>query len=248
MWNGQTIAVIFPTYRERASIRSVIESFEALGIVDDLIVVNNNAEPGTSEEVATTNAREVHEPVQGYGAAIQRGLREVDADLVCVCEPDATFDPADLFKLLPFTAECDAVFGSRTVQAFIWSNANMGWFLRQGNWAVAKLIEVIFNTAYLSDVGCTYRVLSRECVQRISPGFQSLSSRFGLEMQLLVVLNREHFVQVPVNYRPRVGTSAVTGDMRKAVLLGLDMIGLVLRTRLRARRIRQRLGVPPRVG
>ena len=245
MWNGKRIAVVLPTYRERDSIAAVIKGFESLGIVDDVLVINNNAEPGTSDEVASTGARELLETRQGYGAAIQRGLREVDADLVCVCEPDATFDPADLFKLLPFTAECDAVFGSRTVQTFIWSNANMGWFLRQGNWAVAKLIEVIFNTAYLSDVGCTYRVLSRDCVDRIAPGFVSDGSRFGLEMQLLVVLNREHFVQVPVNYRPRVGTSAVTGDLGKAIALGIDMIGLVLRTRLQSRRIRVRLGTRP---
>jgi glycosyltransferase involved in cell wall biosynthesis len=245
MWNGKRIAVVLPTYRERDSIAAVIKGFESLGIVDDILVVNNNAQPGTSDEVATTSAREVIETVQGYGAAIQRGVCEVDADLVCVCEPDSTFEPSDLFKLLPFTAECDAVFGSRTVQTFIWSNANMGWFLRQGNWAVAKLIEVIFNTAYLSDVGCTYRVLSRECIQRIAPGFRSNGSRFGLEMQLLVVLNREHFVQVPVNYRPRVGVSAVTGDRGKAVTLGLDMIGLVLRTRLRSRRIRSKLGRRP---
>jgi glycosyltransferase involved in cell wall biosynthesis len=245
MWNGKSLAVVLPTYRERDSIAATIKGFEGLGIVDDILVINNNAEPGTSEEVAPTSAREIHEPTQGYGSAIRRGLREVDADLVCVCEPDGTFEPADLFKLLPFTAECDVVFGSRTVQAFIWSNANMGWFLRQGNWAVAKLIEVIFNTAYLSDVGCTYRVLSRDCVDRISPGFASDGSRFGLEMQLLAVLNREHFVQVPVNYRPRVGTSAVTGDRRKAVALGLDMILLVLRTRARSHRIRARLGLRP---
>jgi glycosyltransferase involved in cell wall biosynthesis len=242
MWNGKRLAVVLPTYQERDSIAAVIKGFEALGIVDDIVVVNNNAQEGTSDEVATTAAREVHEGVQGYGAAIRCGLREVDADLVCVCEPDGTFDPGDLFKLLPFTAECDAVFGSRTVQTFIWSNANMGWFLRQGNWAVAKLIEVIFNTAYLSDVGCTYRVLTRECIERISPGFRSNGSRFGLEMQLLVVLNREHFVQVPVNYRPRVGVSAVTGDLKKALALGIEMIGLVLLTRARAGRIRATLG------
>ena len=72
MWNGRTLAVIFPTYRERASIRRAIQDFEALGIVDDLLVVNNNAEEGTSDEVGHTTAREVLEPQQGYGAAIRR--------------------------------------------------------------------------------------------------------------------------------------------------------------------------------
>lgn len=238
MWNGRTIAVVLPTYRERNSIASVIKGFEALGIVDDILVVNNNAEPGTSAEVATTAAREVFEATQGYGSAIQRGLREVDADLICVCEPDATFDPGDLLKLLPYSTECDAVFGSRTVSTFIWSGANMNWFLRWGNWAVAKMIEVLYNTPYLSDVGCTYRVLSRECVRRVQPEFRSHGSRFGLEMQLLVVATGERFVQVPVNYHPRVGESAVTGDLKKTLALGVDMIGLVLRIRLRRTRLR----------
>lgn len=238
MWNGKTVAVVLPTYRERESIALVIKGFEQLGIVDDILVVNNNAEPGTSDEVAATTAREVHEPRQGYGAAIQRGLREVDADLVCICEPDATFEPSDLFKLLPFSRECDAVLGSRTVSAFIWSGANMDRFLRWGNWAVAKAIEVMFNTAHLSDVGCTMRLVSRECIRRITPGFRSAGSRFGLEMQLLIVIGRERFVQVPVNYRPRVGTSAVTGNRKKAVTLGLEMIGLVCRMRVQRRRIR----------
>jgi glycosyltransferase involved in cell wall biosynthesis len=242
MWNGKRVAVVLPTYRERDSIAVAIKGFEALGLVDDILVVNNNAELGTSAEVATTSAREIHEVRQGYGAAIRRGLREVDADLVCICEPDGTFDPADLLKLLPFSHECDAVFGSRTVSTFIWSGANMDRFLRWGNWAVAKVIEVVYNTTHLSDVGCTMRLLSRECIERIAPGFTSDGSRFGLEMQLLVVMNRERLVQVPVNYRPRVGTSAVTGDRKKALALGVDMVGLVLRMRLRRRRMRARLG------
>ena len=113
----------------------------------------------------------------------------------------------------------------------------MNWFLRWGNWAVAKMIEVLYNTPYLSDVGCTYRVLSRECVRRVQPEFRSHGSRFGLEMQLLVVATGERFVQVPVNYHPRVGESAVTGDLKKALALGVDMIGLVLRIRLRRTRL-----------
>jgi glycosyltransferase involved in cell wall biosynthesis len=242
MWNGKRVAVVLPTYRERDSIAVVIKGFEALAIVDDILVVNNNAEPGPSREVATTSAREILEPRQGYGAAIQRGLREVDADLVCICEPDATFDPGDLLKLLPFSNECDAVLGSRTVSTFIWSGANMDRFLRWGNWAVAKLIEVIYNTTHLSDVGCTMRLLSRDCIDRITPGFASAGSRFGLEMQLLIVVNRERLVQVPVNYRPRIGTSAVTGDRMKALSLGVDMFALVLRMRLRRRQLRALLG------
>ena len=58
MYNGKTISVIFPTYNEKDSIEKVINDFDALGIVDELIVINNNAAEGSSEEVAKTSAVE----------------------------------------------------------------------------------------------------------------------------------------------------------------------------------------------
>jgi glycosyltransferase involved in cell wall biosynthesis len=234
MWNGRTLAVVLPTYNEAASIAECVKGFEGLGIVDDIVVVNNNAHPDTSPAVADTSAREVFEDVQGYGAAIRRGLAETaDADLVCICEPDGTFDPDDILKLLPFTADVEVVFGSRTVQTFILSGANMGWFLRWGNWGVAKLTEVLFNTVYLSDVGCTFRVLTRDAIVHLEPHFESNGSSFGFEMMLLTAQQRLTMVQVPVKYQPRVGESSVTGDRGKAVTLGLEMIAMCLRHRWR---------------
>jgi glycosyltransferase involved in cell wall biosynthesis len=234
VWNNQSLCVVLPTYNEKDSIAEVIRGFERLSIVDDIVVVNNNAAEGTSEEVAPTSAREVVETTQGYGAAIKRGLRATNADLICICEPDGTFDPADLLKLLPFTSECELVVGSRTVSNFIWDGANMGWFLRWGNWAVAKVIEVLFNTAYLSDVGCTFRVVSRHRVEKLLPDLTLDGSAFGLEMLMAAVRQRARIVQVPVNYRARVGVSSVTGELRKAVPLGLEMLSMVVRMRVRA--------------
>jgi hypothetical protein len=93
MWNGKTISVVLPTYNEKDSIADTIRAFDKLGVVDDILVINNNAADGTSEEVATTSAREIVETRQGYGAAIRRGLVEVDTDLICVCEPDGLQPP-----------------------------------------------------------------------------------------------------------------------------------------------------------
>ena len=239
MWNGKSIAVVLPTYNEKDSIADCIRRFEALEVVDEVIVVNNNAAAGTSDEVARTGAREVVETTQGYGAAIKRGLREASTDLVVVCEPDGTFNPEDLRKLLAFMPECDLVVGSRTVSNFIWHGANMGWFLRWGNWAVAKLIEVLYNTAYLSDVGCTFRIMTREQAQTILDRSTLDGSAYGLEMLLISVITKARMVQVPVNYHQRVGVSSVTGELGKTVSLGLEMIALVLRMWVRRGAIRR---------
>jgi glycosyltransferase involved in cell wall biosynthesis len=236
MWNGKTVCVILPTYNEKDSIAKCIRDFEALGIVDDILVVNNNAAPGTSGEVARTGAREVLEPVQGYGAAIRRGFRDTTADLVFVCEPDDTFVATDVYKYLAYIDDVDVVYGSRTIKFFIWEGANMGWFLKTGNWAVAKLMEVLFNTNSLSDVGCTFRLIRREALRRLMDDFRISSNFFGPEMMLLSVWKGLRFIQIPVNYKNRIGESAVTGSFKKAFALGLQMIWLILTFRLRGYR------------
>ena len=223
----RTISVLLPTYNERDSIRSVIEDFFATGIVNEVIVINNNAVHGTSEEVARTRAREVLEPRQGYGAAIRRGLIEARGDLIVICEPDGTFLARDITKLLAFADDFDVVFGSRTSQQFIWTGANMGLFLRWGNWAVAKYMQFLYNATNLTDVGCTMRLLRREVAEQLRDQFRVDGSQFGPEMMVLSLREQFQVIQVPVNYLPRVGESAVTGDLGKALILGLQMIWLI---------------------
>ncbi len=234
MWWGKRVSVILPTYNEKDSIRASIEEFEATGVVDEIVVVNNNAAPGTSEEVAPTSAREVHEPLQGYGAAIRRGFREVRGDYVIVSEPDATFRGRDVRKLLAYAEDFEVVFGSRTVKELIWEGANMGLFLKWGNYSVAKLMEFLFNTTSLTDVGCTLRCIRGEALRRVEPFFTVDGSFFGPEMMVLTILEKMKIIQIPVNYTKRVGTSSVTGNTWLAFRLGLRMILMILDYRLRS--------------
>ena len=240
MWNDKRVSVVLMTYAERDSIRSVIEDFFGTGLVDEVLVVDNNAEPGTAEEVRRTPARLVHEPRQGYGHATRRGLLEASGDLVVLAEPDGTFLAEDVLKLLVYSTECDVVFGTRTTRELIWAGANMARFLRWGNWAVAKLIEALYNTSHLSDVGCTYRLLRAETAKRIAETMTVGGSHAGVEIMLLTIVSGARFVEVPVNYLPRVGTSSVTGDPVKALGVGLQMIALVLQLRRTAPRRFQR--------
>ena len=125
------------------------------------------------------------------------------------------------------------MYGSRTVANFIWERANMGRFLKWGNWFVAKMIEVLFNTNYLSDVGCTYRLITRPALTQLMPLFVVDSNYFGPEMMIRGYQAHFKCVQIPVNYRERIGESSVTGDLRKAFRLGMQMIVLIIAMRFR---------------
>jgi SAM-dependent methyltransferase len=236
MWNGKEVSVVLMTYAERDSIRAVIDGFFDTGLVDEVLVVDNNAQEGTAAEVQRTRARLVKEPQQGYGHATRRGLIEARGEFIVLAEPDGTFLPEDIRKLLVYSAECDVVFGTRTTRELIWAEANMARFLRWGNWAVAKLIEAVFNTSHLSDVGCTYKLLRRDTAQDVASKMTVGGHHAGIEIMLLTIVSGARFVEVPVNYLPRVGISSVTGSKRKATAVGLRMVALVVQVRRRAPR------------
>jgi glycosyltransferase involved in cell wall biosynthesis len=232
MWQGQRVSVVFPAYNEEAGIAAAVTDFGSLEAVDEVLVVDNNSRDRTSEEAERAGARVVKESRQGYGNALRRGLAEAQGEYVVLAEPDGTFMAKDVLKLLAYADDFDLVLGTRTTRELIWHGANMGWQLRWGNWAVAKLLQVLFDGPSLSDCGCTLRLVRRSAAERMLPRFTVGGSHFLPEMVCLALLQRQRLVEVPVNYRDRVGQSKITGSMQTALRVGARMVGLILRYRL----------------
>jgi glycosyltransferase involved in cell wall biosynthesis len=261
MWQGKRVVVVFPAYNEEAGIARAIEDFRPAGgqgVVDEILAVDNNSRDRTAELIKRSGARYVSEPRQGYGYALQRGMAEAvaaGADLIVLAEPDGTFAGKDVLKLLAFADDFDVVLGTRTTPELIWQEANMGRLLRWGNWVVAKLLQVLFGGPSLSDCGCTLRLLHREAYLTIRDGFTVGGSHFLPEMVCLALAAGLRLVEVPVNYRGRLGVSKITGDPVRAVRVGLRMTGVILSYWLRSRagggprpRARRLAGAPSLVG
>src|SRR4051794_30732842 len=100
MYGQKSVTVVFPAYNEEQYIRSAVEDFFSAGVVDEIIVVDNNSRDRTASEARLTRARVVQEMAQGYGYALRRGLREASSDIVIMAEPDGTFIGRDVLKLL----------------------------------------------------------------------------------------------------------------------------------------------------
>jgi len=251
MWNGKRVSVVFPAYNEEEGIADAVRDFKAVDAVDEIVVVDNNSRDRTAELAAEAGARVVSEPKQGYGNALQRGMREARGDLIVLAEPDGTFASADVLKLLVYSGDAELVLGTRTTRELIWGGANMGPFLRWGNWALAKLLQVLFGTSSLSDVGCTMRLVHREALERFQDELTVGGSHFLPEMVILARLHDTPILEVPVNYRSRRGESKITGELGPAVKVGLNMIGLIVRYRgsvkptMSRRRRRLRAGQRP---
>lgn len=215
MYNNKTVSVVISTYREKNSVRQVTEDFFNTGFVDEVIVVNNNAEPGTNDEILKTRARLIHESKQGYGHGYRRGIKEATGDYIVLCEADNTYAAEDIERFLVFAKDFPAVFGSRTNTSTLLDTKTIPPMRRYANVIYAKTIEVLYGTTTLTDVGCTYKLFHKESLRKLEPQFKTANSLFATELQLLAATNRISFVEIPVTFRERVGVSGTVPNFGK---------------------------------
>lgn len=233
MWNSRTVSVVIATYREKASIRRMIEDFFATGLVDEVVVVNNNAEPGTEEEVRLTRARQVMETNQGYGHAFRRGLREASGDYIITCEPDYSYTASDLERFLAYAKDFPVVLGSRTNRNTLEPGADMSVVRRLGNVTYAKIIEILYNARTITDIGCSYKLFRKDTLRRIEPYFRTANPLFATEIILVLIRLGIPFIEIPVTYRPRIGTSTIITHPHKWVTWGIRVLLFIVVYRVR---------------
>ncbi|OGM70777.1 hypothetical protein A2975_02710 [Candidatus Woesebacteria bacterium RIFCSPLOWO2_01_FULL_44_14] len=218
MYEGKTVSVAIATYREKKSIRKVINDFFETGFVDEVIVVNNNAQKGTDDEVGKTKAKLFYEKRQGYGFAFMNAIKQAKGDYVVVCEPDGTFLASDLERMLVYARDFDVVLGSRTSQIGSLSGEGMGIARKFANVIEAKTIEILFNSVALTDVGCAYKLFKRKALTKIMPRWRMRSSPlFNTELILLTVSQKLKFVEIPITYKRRVGRSSIVDNWYQVI-------------------------------
>lgn len=235
MYQNRRVSVVFPAYNEEENIQNAIHEFFLHPAVDEVVVVDNNSKDRTKEEILKTRAKYVFEERPGYGSALMRGMAEASGDLIVTVEPDGTFSAGDLDKLLAYSHDFEVVFGTRTSRALIWSGAYMPFWVRFGNWAVAKELEYLFNGPSLTDVGCTYKLMTRHSYQKIKHRLKVPGSHFSPNFMMAVLEEGIKCVEIPVHYKTRIGDSKITGkNPGKAFKLGIRMIFYILKERFSA--------------
>jgi hypothetical protein len=92
---------------------------------------------------------------------------------------------------------------------------------------------MFIDTTYVSDVGCTYRMVRREALAKLLPTYRVNSNFFGPKMMIRGYRMKLKCVQIPVDYKERTGESSVTVDLHKSILLGGQILVLIVAMRFR---------------
>ncbi len=240
MWKGKAVSVVVTSYREKGSIRAAIEGFLAVPAVDEVVVVDNNAEPGSVEEVRKTKARLVFERRQGHGWALRCGFHEAKGGYIIIVEGDGTFAAEDIETFLRYADHQPVVFGTRTNEGMMEPGAlGTGMWGKLRRWAdigEAEIIQGLFRSNRLTDVGCTYSLFRRDVVAALDGRWIKGGSHFVTETRLQVAAAKIPFVEIPVQFKNRtIGSSYVVGTWWKLTKEGAKMLIFIITFWVRAK-------------
>lgn len=221
------IAIGMTAYNDEEIIGLSVKDFLSQQNVSKVIVVDNNCTDNTALEARKAGAIVVEEPVQGYGAACIRALKEAKrhGNIVVLVEGDGTFSGTDLKKLFAYLENVDMVLGTRTTMEIVSADSQINWFMQYGNIFIAKLIQLRYwGKLRLTDVGCTFRMIRPGTLEKILPDLKVTGNHFSPHLLLVALKHGLKVIEVPVTLKKRGGVSkGVGGSIKKGLTTGIRM-------------------------
>jgi glycosyltransferase involved in cell wall biosynthesis len=225
------IYIIIPAFDEEKSIDKVIHALPQKWITE-IIVVNNASKDNTVEVAKNAGATVLNEFQKGYGAACLNGIDYVNnlpnvsaSSIVVFLDGDFSDYPEQLPKVVePIVYEnIDLVIGSRRL-----GKAEKGSLTPQqifGNWLATFLIRRIYQHRY-TDLG-PFRAIKLEALNKLN--MQDRNYGWTVEMQIKALKQDLKIVEVPVDYRNRIGISKVSGTVKGTILAGYKIIKTIIK-------------------
>jgi len=211
------VVVLIPALDEEGALPLVLSAIP-MDLVDLVVVVDNGSRDRTAAVAREGGARVVEETRRGYGQACLAGLELLleggpgieplrDADVVVFLDADRSDHPEELSLVAGpvLSDEADLVIGSRMIQAG--SRAALLPQARFGNRLACFLIRVLFGARY-TDLG-PFRAIRADALRHLRMADRDFG--WTVEMQLKAAVAGLRVCEVPVRYRPRIGTSKITG-------------------------------------
>jgi dolichol-phosphate mannosyltransferase len=233
------VAVVMPTYNERANIEATAGRVRRAVPDADLLVVDDNSPDGTGELADKLAAEDPHIHVlhrdrkAGLGAAYIAGFRwalEHGYDVVVEMDADGSHLPEELPRLLGALAGADLVLGSRYVPG----GTVVNWpksreLLSRGGNTYARLMLGIS----LKDATGGYRAYRASTLRKIAlDEVESQGYCFQIDLAMRAIRAGLKVTEVPITFVERVhGTSKMSRAVVAEALWRVTVWGVTGRRR-----------------
>ena len=196
------VSVVMGTYNESAAIGRVLDDIDRVTGGRAGVVCVDGSSDDTPEIARGKGAKVIEQEPQGYGVAVHRALKAADRPVIVTTDCDDTYPMERLPDFLErINAGYDVVSGDRLTLGA----ETMPGFNRLGNQAFAILASALC-ARRLHDTTTGMRAYRREVIDAIE-----WTENTGLSAELLLrpVMRRYDVVEVPIEYRERVGETTL---------------------------------------
>ena len=218
------VAIVMPARNEEAAIGRVLDEIPR-ALVTAIVVVDNGSTDRTAEVARGRGATVVHEPSPGYGSACLAGIARTDdtIEVVVVLDADHSDYPDDLSRLLAPIAsgEADFVIGSRVLGGA--APGSLPWNQRFGNRLACRLMHIMYGVRF-TDMG-PFRAIRRDAL--LAMDMRDRTFGWNVEMQAKAIIVGLRIREVPVRYRPRIGSSKISGTVGGTIRAGMKILGTI---------------------
>ena len=222
------IKVIIPAFNEADSIVHVISDIP--NMVNEIIVVSNNSTDATEQNAKEAGATVLTESRRGYGYACLKGMDYISKqlskpDIIVFLDGDYSDFPEELSKLVAPIIEnnIDLVIGARVKHLREAGSMTIPQIF--GNWLATTLMGLFFNSKF-TDLG-PFRAIKYGKLLQLN--MEDKTYGWTVEMQLKALRQGLSYVEVPVNYRNRIGVSKVSGTIKGAIFAGIKILGWIFK-------------------
>ncbi|MGF1527168.1 MAG: glycosyltransferase family 2 protein [Candidatus Competibacterales bacterium] len=226
MREGHRIAVVIPALDEERAIGLVVAAIPPW--VDAVVVVDNGSVDATAQVALAAGAQVVAEPRRGYGAACQAGLaalgdRAGGADIVVFLDGDYSDYPEQMDRLVdPIVAGRAALVVGSRVKGQVEARA-LTPVQRFGNWLATALIRWRWGVVY-TDLG-PFRAVTRTALADLALADRDYG--WTVEMQARAARRGLAVLEVPVDYRRRIGVSKISGTLGGSWRAGRKILAVI---------------------
>lgn len=236
-----------PCYNERdnipALLKAIHEAAAQTALSYEIVITDDRSSDGSWELL---KARVKDDPAlrvqrlernSGESAASYAAMKAARGDVIVTLDADLQNDPRDLPKFLDAIKNADCVCGTRQASRAESDSFAKTVISRCSNWIRSRVLD-----DRITDAGCTYRALRRECVEAI-PFFKGVH-RF---IPILLDLHGFRITEVPVTNQERL-----TGRSHYGVFARFDAIVDMfavrwMKSRMRGFKVAERAPEEPRV-
>lgn len=222
----QSIVVLIPAFNEEEAIGKVLQALPKT--VSEVIVIDNDSTDQTANIARANHATVLYEPKKGYGYACLKGMaylntKPLKPSIVVFLDGDYSDYPEELNSLVaPIeSGQVDFTVGAR-VKALRAPGALMPQQLF-GNNLACFLMRLLYQSRF-TDLG-PFRAIRWEVLQSLE--MQDKTYGWTVEMQLKVLKRKLPYLEIPVKYRNRIGTSKVSGTVKGSLLAGYKILGWI---------------------